>query len=437
VGTMLALVVIAFVDMLGVVMIVPLLPFYATRMGASGTIVGVLVAAFSVAQLLSAPTWGRFSDRRGRRPALLAGLAVSAIGYLLFAGAHTLVVLLVSRVVQGFGGGTVGVINAAIADSSTPEERTKSIGWLTASTSLGAVVGPVIGSATAQAFGRAAPGVVAAALCVANLLYALVALRETRLSTAEFEARRKGGRRSGVVLREVLRRPADTPSRLVWIYTLGIGAFYGMIAVFPLYLARVFGVTEATIGYFIMFFGAVGVIVRLGILGRLVAWLGEVRLCRVGLLLLTAGLATFPLPRNLALLFAVMLLMPLGTALTFPAVTALLSRVASSAERGVYLGVQQALGGVARVALPVWTGFAIDRFGAGSPFWCGAVLAAAGLALALGIPTQIETASHRAVVSAEPAPVAEGVAVSADEATLPASDQRTEQSPAGSVRLSG
>jgi multidrug resistance protein len=382
---MLALVVIAFVDMLGVVMIVPLLPFYATRLGASGTVVGALVAAFSVAQLLSAPAWGRFSDRRGRRPALLAGLTISTLGYLMFAGADSLLVLLLSRVVQGFGGGTVGVINAAIADTSTPEERTKSLGWLTASTSLGAVVGPVIGSASAQAFGRSAPGIVAAALCVANLVYAVFALRETRVMTGEFEARRKAGRSSSVVLRDVLRHPGAPAARLIWIYTVGIGAFYGMIAVFPLYLARVFGVTEATIGYFIMFFGAVGVVVRLGILGRLVQWLGERRLARLGLVLLTLGLAAFPLPRHLAPLFAVMLLMPLGTALTFPAVTALLSRVAMPAERGVYLGAQQALGGVARVALPVWTGFSFDRFGTGSPFWCGALLGAIGLLLALGI----------------------------------------------------
>ncbi|WP_025412556.1 MFS transporter [Gemmatirosa kalamazoonensis] len=415
---MLTLIVIAFVDMLGVVMIVPLLPFYATRMGASGTVVGMLVAAFSVAQLLSAPTWGRLSDRRGRRPALLAGLGVSALGYLMFAGADSIVVLLVSRIVQGFGGGTVGVINAAIADASTSAERTKSIGWLTASTSLGAVVGPVIGSVTAQEFGRAAPGIVAAALCLANLVYALFALRETKITTAEHEARRKGSRSSREVLREVLRHPAASASRLIWIYTVGIGAFYGMIAVFPLYLARVFGVTEATIGYFVMFFGGVGVVVRLGILGRLVTWLGESRLCRVGLVLLTVGLATFPLPRHLAPLAVPMLLMPLGTALTFPAVTALLSRVASPAERGVYLGVQQALGGVARVALPVWTGFAIDRFGVGSPFWSGALLAAIGLALAARLPLRLETSTHR-VVSDQ----AMAAAVSASEAALPSAGE--------------
>jgi predicted MFS family arabinose efflux permease len=211
------------------------------------------------------------------------------------------------------------------------------------------------------------------------------------------------------VLRDVLRHPGSPAARLIWIYAVGIGAFYGMIAVFPLYLARIFGVTEATIGYFVMFFGAVGVIVRLGILGRLVAWLGEQRLSRVGLLLLTAGLAAFPLPRHLVPLFGAMVLMPLGTALTFPAVTALLSRVVPSSERGVYLGVQQAFGGVARVALPVWTGFAIDRLGVGSPFWTGALLAAVGLLLAFGIHGVVDE------TAAVPAPPA----VTATAATLP------------------
>src|SRR5438045_7302676 len=99
-GKLTVLMITAFVDMLGLAMIIPLLPFYATKMGASATIVGVLIAAFSVAQLASAPLWGRVSDRYGRRPALLSGLLVSAVAYVIFAYATTSVLLLLSRIVH-------------------------------------------------------------------------------------------------------------------------------------------------------------------------------------------------------------------------------------------------------------------------------------------------------------------------------------------------
>jgi len=139
-GKLTVLMITAFVDMLGLAMVIPLLPFYATKLGASATIVGVLIAAFSVAQLASAPLWGRVSDRYGRRPALLAGLLVSAVAYVIFGYASTLWLLLISRVVQGLGGGTIGVVQAYVADASDPKDRAKSLGWLSAATSFGAVV---------------------------------------------------------------------------------------------------------------------------------------------------------------------------------------------------------------------------------------------------------------------------------------------------------
>src|SRR5205085_11201430 len=100
------LLVVAFVDMVGLVIMIPLLPFYATDFGASASVVGFLISAFSVAQLISAPGWGRFSDARGRRPAILAGLWISAAAYVVFGLATSIVMLLISRIVQGFGGGT-------------------------------------------------------------------------------------------------------------------------------------------------------------------------------------------------------------------------------------------------------------------------------------------------------------------------------------------
>ena len=141
-GKLTVLMVTAFVDMLGLIIVYPLLPFYATRLGANAAMVGALVAAFSVAQLVSAPAWGRLSDRYGRRPAILTGLLVSAVAYVIFAFADSIWLLFVSRIIQGLGGGTIGVVQAYVADISVEKDRAKALGWLSAVTSLGAVVGP-------------------------------------------------------------------------------------------------------------------------------------------------------------------------------------------------------------------------------------------------------------------------------------------------------
>src|SRR5688500_1093589 len=160
----------AFVDMMGLIIIYPLLPFYATRLGANAATVGALVAAFSVAQLVSAPAWGWMSDKYGRRPAILVGLLVSAVAYVIFAFADSLWLLFVSRVIQGLGGGTIGVVQAYVADITEGKDRAKALGWLSAVTSLGAVIGPALGSLLVGIGGRTAPGPGATAAC------ALVAL---------------------------------------------------------------------------------------------------------------------------------------------------------------------------------------------------------------------------------------------------------------------
>ena len=177
---LLVLFVTAFVDMVGLTMVIPLLPYYATDFGASATMVGLLISAFSVAQLLVAPSWGRLSDRYGRRPAILAGLLLTGVSYALFAFAGSIVALLVSRLIQGAGGGTIGVVQAYVADASPPERRTKSLGSLSVVTSLAAVAGPAFGSAMISLGGRRAPGVAAAILSLLVAVFAWRFLRESR-----------------------------------------------------------------------------------------------------------------------------------------------------------------------------------------------------------------------------------------------------------------
>ena len=379
-GKLTVLMITAFVDMLGLAMVIPLLPFYATKLGASATIVGVLIAAFSIAQLASAPLWGRFSDRYGRRPALFAGLLISAVAYVIFAYAITLWLLLLCRIVQGLGGGTIGVVQAYVADASDPKDRAKSLGWLSAATSLGAVVGPAIGSALIH-WGRHAPGIASAIFCILVSIFAGVYLRESREEIAATSEHAVVRQTSAGAVWSVIAHPREPAQRLIWIYAIAIGAFYGTAPTLPLLLANRLPITEGNVGYFVMYLGGMGVLVRAGILGRMIEWLGEVRLTRLGLVLLALGLALIAAVHSYLTLLVALTLMPLGTAFVFPCVTAMLSRVVPTRHRGLYMGVQHTFGGVSRVIFPLAAGVAMDHLGLGFPFVIAGALVLATMLL--------------------------------------------------------
>jgi MFS family permease len=423
----------AFVDMVGLLMIIPLLPFYVKSLGGAGiyvlgfhlgigTISGIIVAAFTVAQLLSAPMWGRFSDRFGRRPTLLIALSAAGISYLIFGFASSLLVLFLSRIVQGAGGGTVGVIQAYVADSTEPKDRARALGWLSATTNLGVALGPVLGSvaiaigkrdlmpgATTLQLGHAAPGIFAAGLCLLNIIFAARYLTESREHATTGEAPRK----SRVAAWQIISRSGEPSSRLIWIYAISIGAFQGSFSVLALFLNARFQVTELTIGYFFMYTGAISVFARVLLLGRMVDWLGEAKLSRLGLLLLAAGVVGMPLSQNLWMLAIAVALIPLGTAFTFPCVTALLSRVVSNRERGLYMGMQQTYGGVARIIAPLFYGWAFDRLGVSSPYFFSSAIIAATIFLGFGLDRYAKQ-DQAAAPSSTQAPVTAKAAVSGE-----------------------
>jgi MFS family permease len=405
---MFALMATAFVDMLGLLMIIPLLPFYVKTLGGAGfdiigmhfgigIISGAIVAAFTVAQLLSAPMWGRFSDRMGRRPTLLIALSASALAYLIFGFAHSLFVLFLSRIVQGAGGGTVGVIQAYVADSTAPGDRARALGWLSATTNLGVALGPVLGSFAISLgkrdlmpgggtlhMGHAAPGIIAAALCLLNIAFAARYLTESRDLSEQVPAG-EVRRTPRQAIWRVISHSGEPASRLIWIYAIAIGAFQGSFSVLALFLNARFQVTEQTIGYFFMYVGAISVFARVLLLGRAVDWLGEANLSRLGLILRAAGGLGMPLSRNLWMLAVAVALIPLGTAFTFPCVTALLSRVISSGERGLYMGMQQTYGGIARIIAPLFFGWAFDSLGVSSPYFFSSAFIIATIFLGFGL----------------------------------------------------
>jgi len=360
----------AFIDMLGFAMIFPLLPFYALRLDAAEWVIGWMIASFSIVQLASAPVWGRMSDNLGRRAAILFGLGASAVAFLVFGFATSIWMLFLSRMVQGFGGGTTAVLQAYVADVTEPKDRAKALGWLSAATGAGVMIGPAIGS-LAFKLGHEAPGIAAAGLCVANIWFAWRWLPESRPGQDDAESDGIGApaRRSikGMVV-HVLAAPGEPVSRLIWIYAAGMLGFMSMTAVLALYLAAGFGVTEESIFIFFVYVGGVGVVMRAVMLGKLVDWLGEVKLMRVGAVTLAVGLLAIPLPRSVVTLGLVLGLVPIGTACLFPAVSALISHCTPKRELGQMLGVQQAFGGVARVLAPIWATAAYQGLGHAIPF---------------------------------------------------------------------
>jgi len=402
---LLVLMLTAFVDMAGLFLIIPLLPFYVKMFHANGEtlfgldiglgfLTGLVVTSFTVAQLLTAPFWGRFSDRHGRRSALVVALGASTAAYLLFGFADSLWMLLLSRVVQGAGGGLVGVIQAYVADSVAPTQRARALGWLSASTNLGVALGPFLGSCALElqdvdlwpgagelVLGNAVPGVLAALLCVVNAGFALRYLEE---SAACSPSRKK---RPPVLraVRAVLAAPTQPTSRVILVYAVAIGTAHAINPLMALFLDDRLGIDEQSIGYVFMYVGSLSVFARVLLLGRAVDRLGEVRVSRIGICSLAAFLFSMPFVGSLGSLALVLALQPIGMALTFPCLTALLSRLVAQADRGMFMGLQQSFAGLVRVLAPLVYGNVFDLVGGGAPFWIAGAVVLTTLALGVGL----------------------------------------------------
>ena len=134
------------VVMMGFGIVIPILPFYIDRFGASGSSLGLLMASFAVMQFMFAPIWGSISDRYGRKPVLIIGVMGNALSHLLFGLSTQLWMLFAARTLAGiFSAATMPAAMAYIADSTTEEERGSGMGMLRAAVGVGIVVGPGLG----------------------------------------------------------------------------------------------------------------------------------------------------------------------------------------------------------------------------------------------------------------------------------------------------
>jgi MFS transporter, DHA1 family, tetracycline resistance protein len=375
---------IVFVDLIGFGLVIPLLPFYAVRFGASPQQVTLLLATYSLFQLFAAPLWGALSDRIGRRPVLMTSMAASALAYLWFGSASALWMLFAARALAGACAGNIAAAQAYIADVTTPANRAKGMGLIGAAFGLGFIFGPALGGflagnnpATAN---LARPAWVAAALSLVALSGVLTLLPESLTPAQRGQALRRG--RMGAIL-ATLRRPIL--SRLILIFFLVILAFAGMESTFALWAMRQFRWGPEQVGYVFAYVGVLSAILQGGLIGRLTQRFGEERLLLCGLLLICVGLLVLPFARDLTVLGLGVSGLALGMGLTQPSLNSLISRRAGRAEQGEVLGVSQSVGSLARVVGPALAGILFSDLGRNSPFEWGAGLIAVAFLLAFNL----------------------------------------------------
>lgn len=372
-----------FVDLVGFGIVLPLLPFYADRFGASGLEVGWLVAVYSLAQLVFAPLWGRLSDRYGRRPILIVGLVGSAFSYVVFGYADSLLLLFISRVMAGVGGANIPVAQAYIADITPPSQRAGNMGLIGAAFGLGFIFGPAIGGILAPV-STAAPGLAAAGLCFSNAILAFFLLPES------LPPEERGAPQTGTppVRLEQVGHVFRTPVLLLvmGLFFLFTVAFSMMHPTFPLFAAERFSLGERSVGYLFAFIGLCSAVMQGGIVRILAPRLGEERLIRLAGLVFVLGFLGVAWAPDLGTLLVALAVLAVGFGGSLPAITSLMSREAPTHLQGSILGLGQSVGATARVLGPILAGLIFDGWGIQWPYLVAAIIGGMALvpAVALG-----------------------------------------------------
>lgn len=383
-----------FLDLLGFGLVIPLLPFFATDLGASGFQVGVVMTAYSGMQFLFAPMWGRLSDRIGRRPVLLISIAGNVAAMLLFAFSTNLVVFFLARAFAGMANANIGTAQAYIADVTPPEERTKGMGLIGAAFGLGFVLGPAAGGILAE-FSHSTPAFVAAGLSFVNLVLAWFNLPESLPPEAREAAKLRRGSRLQA-FKDSLAHPF-LPYLFLLFFLVTVG-FSQLETTFALFTNARFGWGERTNGYLFGFIGIVLALVQGGIVHPLRKRIGEAAMLLAGTAGLTLGLLILPFAQTPGTLIAACAVLAVGNGLSSPALSSLVSKQAPGHSQGRILGVNQSMGSIARVIGPLIGGFAFE-FGIDTPF-----IVAAGI-LTIAVFVALRIFRQRTLAQA---PVAEG-----------------------------
>jgi multidrug resistance protein len=356
------------IDFIGFSVLIPVLPIYMERLGASSMQVGLILALYAAAQLVFLPAWGWLSDRIGRRPVLLVSLFGTGLSFLLLAAAHSVAMVYAARVLAGFFAASIGTAQAVVTDVAPIERRAQDMGLIGAAFGLGFVIGPALGGALSK-IDLLAPFYGIALVAFVNLVLACFFLPESR--PAELRVRNWSGLGRTLVPSPIRLVAALHDRRIgyyLYLFFQLFTAFAALEAMFTLYLSRRFGLGPAEAGWI---FFVIGICIALtqGVLIRhLAPALGERRLVEIGLVMMAVGLACIPLAPAPSYLYVLGPVIAIGNGLAFPSFTSLFSRACEAEKAGELMGESQSMATAGRIAGSVLAGSLFDRLGVWSPF---------------------------------------------------------------------
>lgn len=360
-----AIFLIVLVDVLGYTIILPILPFYAEKFGATPFTIGLLLSSFAICQFISGPLLGRLSDRIGRKPLLLLSQVGTCVGFLILAFAGNLFWVFVGRILDGLTAGNISLAQATISDHTTPQNRARAFGRIGIAFGIGFLIGPALSGMLAR-YSYQVPVLAGAALSALSIAATYFLLPKDRpAAVPQASHQDEGFKLFDVKPLLAFFRVRATRDRLVQfflfilsftMYTSGISLFANRQLTIN---GKPFGPSE--VAYILAYGGLLGVVLQAWVVGRLVQKFGEERLVNAGFLTMVVGYLALSQAEHLPLALFSLTFSSIGHGLLRPVLSSLLSKSAGRAQQGAILGVNQSMQSIAQIISPVIGGALIEK----------------------------------------------------------------------------
>lgn len=363
---------------IGFGIVIPIIPFVITDLGGSGRDLGLMVATWAAAQFLFSPMWGDLSDRIGRKPVILIGIAGTVVTQIMYGLSTHLWMFFAARFLAGaIGSAAWPTAMAYMADSSSERDRGGAMGLVSAAMYGGMMVGPGMAGWLAT-YSLSLPFFVAAGLTAVVLVFAFLVLPESL--PAERRTARSGQKRRPMLseMARALRGPIGQLFLLSFMLTFGMSHFW---SVFSMYAMNRFAYTPGQVGTVMMVMGLGSAVMQTMVVGRLARRWGEAPVARAALLYSAFGYAGMLAVRQFGSVVLVTALFVMGSSLIMPMISSMISKRAGQGQ-GTALGLNNSFMSLGQVIGPIWAGAALDM-NVNLPFASGGVIMLAGFIMTL------------------------------------------------------